>query len=477
MKPRILPVLAWTIVWLPVLALAQSGGEGVLWEDPHREYVPKFEGTRTCLECHEDEARDVFRSLHYQWSGDAPDVTNAGGRKIGKINSTNDFCTNPSISWIAILKNDEGKVIANGCSKCHAGLGLKPAAQESREQLENIDCLVCHSDNYRRHVVKREDGSLRWEPVALQNPEAMRNIAQHPVSPGNAACLRCHVGAGGGLNFKRGDLETGLFRARRDFDVHLGSGMSCTQCHKFERHQVLGSGTQMAGSDRPEGKRPACEGCHRGAIHAREDLDRHARRIDCTTCHVPTFARKDATGMHRDWSRTEPVEGEGRFEPAITFAKDVTPAYAWWNGRGRIVLLDEPLPDTGPGERVRLYTPEGSRKDPAARIFPFKRHTARLPFDPATRKLLPIKVGMAFKTGDAMAAVRAGAKEWTGHEVQDIGWVETERMMGIFHGVVPKENALKCADCHDGGIRMDWKALGYGSDPKTGRKGKAATGR
>jgi mono/diheme cytochrome c family protein len=38
--------------------------------------------------------------------------------------------------------------------------------------------------------------------------------------------------------------------------------------------------------------------------------------------------------------------------------------------------------------------------------------------------------------------------------------------MGIYHEVQPKAQALKCADCHGPGGRLDWKALGYPGDPR-----------
>ena len=57
----------------------------------------------------------------------------------------------------------------------------------------------------------------------------------------------------------------------------------------------------------------------------------------------------------------------------------------------------------------------------------------------------------------------------------DVGWIETERYMGLFHEVVPARDALRCDACHRGGQQLDWKALGYRGDPmKTGgRKAKA----
>lgn len=466
--------VGWWVLWGLAVALfsgpvlAQSGAEGALWENRHvTKHVKSWEGTKTCLECHDQEAADVFKSIHYQWKAATPNLSNAGGKLVGKINSTNDFCTNPSVSWISILTNDEGKIIGNGCSKCHVGLGAKPSGEMTQAQLENIDCLVCHSSNYRREVVKKADGTLGWQPRALNNPQQMLSIAQNISKPTNEVCMRCHVGSGGGLNFKRGDIETAHANAKREFDVHMGSNMQCIQCHKFQDHKVLGAGTQMSGKDSGDA-RAQCEGCHKGQVHAKAELNKHGKTIYCTTCHIPSFARENRTDMRRDWSHAEAVVGEGRFEPKIEFAKDVQPVYAWWNGTGEVALLDQPVKAAANG-KVSLYKPNGSRKDAKAKIHPFKYHTARLPIDNATQMMIPIQVGPVFKAGNIMAGVKGGAKAWFGKDVADVGWIETERYMGIFHEVQPKEKSLDCKDCHDTGKRMDWKALGFAGDPAKGK--------
>ena len=54
-----------------------------------------YEGTPTCLECHREQAEAFFGSQHYQWLGETPDIVNAKGRRLGKLNTMNDFCTNP----------------------------------------------------------------------------------------------------------------------------------------------------------------------------------------------------------------------------------------------------------------------------------------------------------------------------------------------------------------------------------------------
>jgi len=453
---------------LSVAGAARAQGEGWLWENPHQRYVRQYEGTKTCLQCHEAQAREVFSSVHYQWQAPAPNILDAGGRSIGKINVGNDFCTSAVASWIGILKNAEGQLIGNGCSKCHAGQGLLPATQPDEAQLENIDCLVCHAAGYRREVVRDEAGAFRWAPAARDNPELMLNVAQQVGRPSNEMCLRCHLGAGGGPNYKRGDLETALVHARREFDVHMGSAMQCIQCHAFREHRVRGGGTQMGGRDWPDDPPPRCEGCHKGALHRQAVLDRHTAALACTTCHIPLFARRDATDMRRDWSRAVAVEGEGRYEPAIDFATRVQPVYAWWNGKGSIALPDQPV-RPGRNGKVAFYAPAGSRGDPGAKIHAFKYHTARLPVEKATGLLIPIQVAPFFREGDVAAALRGGAAAQLGRQIdpaRDVEWVETERYLGIFHGVQPAAAALGCADCHGPGGRMDWQALGYRGDPR-----------
>lgn len=447
-----------TLTILTLSNAAFASGEGALVENEHRNHVQRYEGTKTCLACHEKEGRAAHRSIHYQWKAETPNLLNAGGAQLGKINVLNDFCTNPSISWIARVQNADGKVIAKGCSACHAGLGLKPSPEATPAQLENVDCLICHSSTYRRDLADGPNGQLSWAPA--MSPAELLTAAQNPQLPDTATCLRCHAASGGGVNFKRGDLEAAALKSR-DFDVHLGSSMTCLQCHKSKDHQFVGAGSQMAGQD-VQGKEQ-CATCHDGrAAHRDPVLAKHVARVACTTCHVPSFAKDKPTDMHRDFSRAELTHDKTKYEPVITFVKDVKPVYAWWNGKGTIAMPDAPV--ARDGKPVRLYAPAGSRTDAGAKIYPFKLHTANMPVDAASRKLIPVKVGILFKSGNVEAAIREGGKA-AGIDVKGIEYVKAERYMSIFHEVVPKAKAVTCAECHGGG-RMDWKVLGYERDPK-----------
>ena len=455
---------------IATLVLLLSGA-GVARETyAHQEYFEHYEGTSTCLECHEEEAKSFFHSQHYQWQGESPDIVNADGRRLGKMNTMNDFCTNPSANWIGKTVNSQGKVLARGCSACHAGLGKKPEPELSREQLENIDCLICHAKGYRRDVVQTADGGWEWKPtlMVLENQRGMDSVAGRIVRPQRDMCLRCHAGAGGGPNFKRGDLEYAMKDCDADFDVHMaaeGNNLLCVDCHAGENHRVIGRGADLSGTDTP-GVRLDCSttDCHGPAPHGERVLDGHIERVHCTTCHIPTFAKSDATDMRRDWSTPKHHVEADKYSATITFGKDVVPHYAWFDGRTRTQLMGEKIRTRKDG-KVAIMEPVAKKGDKGAQIRPFKLHEGVLPLLDDEQWLIPLAVEEFFGDGDLAKAVDEGAAAAYGVHHPEYTWVEVVRYMGINHEVVPADKALGCLDCHSDNGRLDWKALGYKKDP------------
>ncbi len=433
----------------------------------HTDAFDHYEGTKTCLACHEKEAQSFFHSQHYQWRGDAPQIVNARGRKLGKLNTINDFCTGPAQNWIGEVKNAKGEVVSTGCSKCHAGSGLMPSEQMSPAQLENIDCLICHAAGYQRNLYE-VPGGWAWKPILWKNQEGLDSVSKRLSLPTRAMCLRCHASSGGGPNYKRGDLEYKLADAGPEFDVHMassGANFQCIECHAGEDHQVRGRGVDLSGTDSP--KAPiSCDtqACHGAAPHRAAVLNTHAKRVYCTSCHVPTFAREDATDMLRDWSKPVFNEDIGRYSATIVLQKDVTPIYAWYNGRTRATLPGDPV-RVGRDGTVAMMAPEGSRLDPKARIFPFKLHRGRMPILKPQNWILPITVEEFFGDGELDRAVVKAADELYHVPAAKFAWVDTVRYMGIFHGVPPASKAVACLGCHGPDSRMDWTALGYARDP------------
>jgi len=434
----------------------------------HAAMFEHYEGTKTCLACHQQEAESFFHSQHYQWEGEAPDIVNAHGRRLGKMNTVNDFCTNPKANWIGLVYNSRGEVISKGCSACHAGFGKLPSPKMDQAQLENIDCLMCHASGYQRDLYKNDDGSLQWKPILWKNPVGLDSVSKRISLPKRVMCLRCHASSGGGANYKRGDLEYKLADADRNFDVHMGTdgkNMQCIACHAGDDHRVRGRGTDLSGTDMPS--RPlSCDTqeCHGSAPHKVAVLNLHAQRVNCTVCHIPDFAKEDPTDMSRDWSKAVFNAEADNYTADIKLEKNVRPVYAWYNGTTWEQLMGEPVKRLPDGS-VGMMVPQGSRSDPRAKIFAFKLHRGKMPLWTAKQWIIPIVVEEVFPTGQIDPAVKLAAKDIYGVDNVDYSWTDTSRYMGIFHEVQPASQALQCLDCHRPGGRMDWKALGYDGDP------------
>jgi hypothetical protein len=336
------------------------------------------------------------------------------------------------------------------------------------EQLENIDCLICHASGYRRDLYPDGAGGFQWKPILWRNRDGLDSVSKRISLPTRVMCLRCHAASGGGPNYKRGDLEYKLADCERDFDVHMaasGKNLQCIACHAGEKHRVRGRGSDLSGSDLPA-KPLGCENqsCHSLAPHAVAVLNKHAKRVNCTVCHIPAFAKEEPTDMVRDWSKPAYNPETDKYTATITLQKDVRPVYAWYNGSTRSQLPREPVSRLADGS-VGIMVPLGSQRDPNARIYAFKLHRGKLPLLEGKNWIIPIAVEHFFPNGQIDPAVRKAAEEMYGIADARYSWTDTSRYMGIFHGVQPASKALQCLDCHRPNGRMDWKALGYEGDP------------
>jgi hypothetical protein len=428
-------------LFLPMVNQPLSASNALLVEHQGETFV--YENGSSCATCHAGEAQDAYHSNHYQWAG--------------KLGSINDFCGYPDINWISKMTNLLGEQVDGGCSTCHAGMGAKPGAAG----VENVDCLMCHSKDYKRSV-QSVNGSLRFVPTP--GKVTVR-------TPGREECLRCHIGAGGGPNNKRGDLEPAhIDPPSADFDVHMasqakgGAGLVCIDCHVTQDHKIGGRGADLRIDEGGPMKR--CADCHGGAPHTDGDLNRHTQRVACESCHIPAFARIQSTDMFRDFRASEVDHLKNLYEPALTRQANVTPVYAFWNGSTIFYNYGSPA-----NNGTVLASPKGGVTDAIAKLFPFKLHHAMQAHDPATGQLIPLKMGILFQTGDTDRAIRQGAADAGLSLSQGYDFVETSRYMGIFHEVAPADQALSCSACHDANPpRVDFTALGY--TPNSTRNGK-----
>ncbi len=246
--------------------------------------ITAYTGPEVCVACHEDQARDMHGSVHYQQGGAFPNVTNipkdfaAAGERPAKAAGDlvaaglNTYCgaheTSPRFT----------------CAGCHVGNGRFPMAQslfeqlpaaspEAHAQLANIDCLTCHQEVYKRYpdwtasgqgfsdlmllnvaedangaLIRADGGSVLRTGIAgvpkvslagdfLFRPAGSDTLpasaalppmtittllaAQTVHATTRQSCLNCHAGAGGGDGTKRGDMSKENANPSLAVDMHM----------------------------------------------------------------------------------------------------------------------------------------------------------------------------------------------------------------------------------------------------------------
>ncbi len=441
-------------IFLPAILAAKSShhpppGKG-------HDSITSWEGTATCLKCHGTQGQEVFSSLHYQWLGQTPYLT--GGPAVqGKLDmGVNSYCINITGNWA-------------GCSSCHAGLGLKPEKQQSQEQLDNIDCLICHQSKYKR---KKVDG--RYVPDTDNMSVSIVEAARTVHLPTRATCLQCHAKGGGGDNFKRGDMALAhISTADKNFDIHMattGANLNCQSCHKTQKHRIAGRGSDLRATDLDVEMN--CTTCHTSkeiiSEHEEEIIDIHISRIACQTCHIPLYARNasdtdatEKTETHRNWLDPK-LTSSGAIHPTPTLAGDLIPRYKWWNGTSTAYLLHDPAEIDQATNRIPTSRPVGAVNDDQSRLFPFKYKTALQPLADSQNTLIALDTSVYFATGDSYTATISGLENMGLPSTTPFSWVETDTYQLITHEIMPASGALKCSDCHESKSRMDLQGkLGY----------------
>ncbi len=406
--------------------------------------------TRACLECHPNAAQEVMQTSHWTWLSEPMKAAWLGGREIqiGKKNAINNFCIGIQGNW-------------PGCTKCHIGYGWSDANFDFQEEA-NVDCLACHAD---MTLYGKGKAGLPADGVDLT--AAAQSVGGPPTREN---CGRCHFNGGGGNAVKHGDLDESLYEPDPELDVHMGKyDLQCVDCHTTEHHRIKGQALSFAVEKHAQ---VACEDCHGERPHSDDRLNDHTDTVACSACHVPYSARKWPTKVWWDWSTAGrddipqnhytylKIKGSFRYE------KNIVPEYYWWNGTVsyRYLLGDEIDPD----KPTLINPPAGDIHDPNAKIWPFKIHRGRQPYDTQYRILLqPWTVGKGafWDAFDWQVALEKGA-EFAGIPFSgEWDFAETWFFYPQAHMVAPADQALQCTDCHGPNGRLDWQALGYPGDP------------
>ncbi len=430
------------------------------------------EVTAACLGCHSDASDQVMKTVHWTWTYKDPTT----GQDLGKKNVINNFC-------ISLPANEPR------CTSCHIGYGYTDA-QFDFTNANNVDCLVCHADPkvYKKFpagaglpVLGEAAKEFPAGSGVMFQPVDLLKAAQSVRLPDRGNCGSCHFNGGGGDAVKHGDLDTTLTNPPRTLDVHMGTdgaNMTCVDCHGGSSHEI--AGRIYTGE-----KRIGCVDCHTGVSAPHQGnpvLARHAQKIACQTCHIPAFARGQATKMTWDWSTAGQLDANGKpimkkdaeghviydgQKGSFTSAKDVIPTYRWWNGTTNYLTVKDKI---DPSKVVNLAAAKGSRSD--GLITPFKVFTGKQPYDSVNNTMVapnlfpnnPSDNDAYWKTYDWQRAITSGMKTVGAPYSGQYAFVATEFSWVQNHMVAPKENALSCDDCHSAKGRLDFVALGYSAD-------------
>ena len=400
--------------------------------------------TQNCLSCHEKEGKAILKTSHWNWQGPSPyTVGNEKRIDLGKRHSTiNNFCININGNW-------------ERCTSCHIGYGWKDETFDFND-MSKIDCLVCH-DTTKSYKKAPPGAGFPKKDVDLIN------VAQNVGRPSRATCgTNCHFVGGGGDAVKHGDMNTNLEEPKGTCDVHMGvdgKGMDfkCQDCHKTRNHMISGRSISVPAA---EGDL-SCEYCHTDRPHTDANLldyhlNKHTEAVACQTCHIPIYSKCRSTKVYWDWS----TAGEDRKPKKDKYGKpdynkkkgsfkwkeSAKPEYYWYNGTVKRHLLGDRINEAGVTE---LTKPVGNIKDPASRIYPFKLHRGKQISDAIYKYLIVPKLWKGYwKHWDWDKASRDGMKHAGLEYSGKYEFVETVMYWGITHEVMPKENALSCANCH-----------------------------
>jgi len=431
--------------------------------------------TKACLECHSDQAKDFIKTTHWKWQGTPNHIQGMenSSKEYGKSNMVNAVCTS--------IEGGKDGIVHEQCSKCHAGYGWTRTNYDFNDT-GKVDCLICHAQkgNYSRAV----GGTI--DKKAIEKGSMNLELAAKSVGvPSRNNCGSCHYFGGGADSVKVPGIETTLEKKSRKLDVHMGTkasggkDMACQTCHVTKNHKISGASSMSAHYD----ARVLCENCHNGsnAPHQKSKngavIGKHLNSVACQTCHIPYFARSQATRMEWYWSDAgKNLKSEEQFDKEtyekkfgrFRWGMNEKPVYAWYNGKVERYMKGDVIAD--PSKPVVVMKPAGTILEKNAKIYPYKLLLGDLPMDSSYKYLSIFQHYKSFWVDfDWDKALKGGA---LGSGLPYSGkyqFVKTVSYFGLSHEVAPKEEALSCKECHGDAARMDWKALGYKGDPmKTG---------
>lgn len=471
---------------------ATSTADHSKFPELQRNFAKPEDVTKTCLSCHTEAGTEIMATSHWNWNRITKHMPGYEGEEIeiGKTNVVNNFC-------VGIQSNEPR------CTSCHIGYGWKDKSFDFTNETK-IDCLVCHEQTgtYKKfptgagYPVKERKmfkGNKKWYDV----PDYAA-IAQSVGQPTRNNCGTCHFKGGGGDGVKHGALDSALTKPKKHLDVHMGmdgANMVCVDCHIAPEHDIKG---QLYSVSVENKDRVSCERCHTSKPHtsklfveqhegrvkgkyldlllerpAPEDnayhrrLDKHAEKVACQTCHIPNYGTGKPTKVWWDWSKAGKLDEKGKpivkkdedghvlyhgKKGEFRYAHDAMPEYRWFTGEvSHIRFGDKIDPENAPIQVNEIF---GVCGKPEAKIWPIKIMRGKQIYDPVNKTFIQPKLFGKKGTGafwaefDWAKSAEAGMKYAGLPYSGKFDFIETEMFWPLTHLVVPKEQSLKCEDCH-----------------------------
>lgn len=421
-----------------------------------QEYISGAEVTDACISCHTEAAAQIQESIHWTWIDPKSDKETLVG-KAG--HSVNNFYISTN------LMND------SSCIECHTGWDGKAG---------KINCLRCHGQtefNFpgafeklnRLYDADDEKSEELAEKIQKDVQKAIQDISR----PTRKNCGSCHFFGDGGDGVKHGDLDSSLTNPDKALDVHMardGQNFQCFRCHTTRRHYVAGRIYSTPAVTHRRNllqddliPRIMCESCHGDKPHKPDKkANDHTDKVACQSCHIPKYARANPTQLWWDWSKAGKKKDGKSFKKtgplgkysyistkgAAKWDSNVTPEYFWFSGSINTLTVKDVI---DPDSTVRVSWPVGNLGDKKSRIFPFKVHRGKQPYDTESRRLLaPLLSGEDgfWTTLDMKKALIKGMEYMNLPYSGNFDFVETSYVFPITHMVAPKEKALDCTACH-----------------------------
>ena len=412
--------------------------------------------TQACLSCHSEASSQFHKTIHWTWLA----AEQEDGKKIGKAgDSVNNFCISTN------YMNDQK------CSSCHPGWDGKAA---------EVNCLKCHGQSDFNFAEGFEDYgyfAASEDPdekeIAGDIQKDIQKAAQRVGLPGRKNCGGCHFTGGGGDGVKHGDLDTSMTMPNKKLDVHMGTDgqdFSCTRCHTTANHHIAGRIYTIPASthrkslvEDDQAAKITCESCHTSTPHKTEyKPNDHTDKVACQSCHIPTIARVNPTKMSWDWSKAGDLrdgkpydikdelgkESYMSIKGEMHWAKNVVPEYYWFNGSMNTLTVKDII---DPSSVVPVSMPVGDKDDPNSRIFPFKIHRGKQPYDKINKTLLgPLLSGPDgyWTTFDWDSALKKGMDYMNLPFSGQYDFVKSTYAFPSTHMVAPKDFVVDCIECH-----------------------------